>query len=57
MDMATLSATTGIWAWRIGAISPAVFARLNDKVLARYAFAMGVSTDALRALPPANADV
>jgi len=55
MDLATLSATTGIWAWRVKRhFKPSVFARLNERMLARYAFAMGVASDELRQLPPAN---
>lgn len=55
MDLATLSATTGIWAWRVKRhFKPSVFARLEEKMLQRYAFAMGISTDDLRHLPPAN---
>jgi len=58
MDVATLSATTGVWAWRVKRhFQPAVFARLNEKLLARYAFAMGVSVDELRNLPAQRADV
>ncbi len=56
MDLATLSATTGIWAWRVKRhFKPAVFARLSEKMLARYAFAMGVTVDQLRHLPKQGA--
>ncbi len=52
MDVATLSATTGIWSWRVKRhLKPDVFARLNDALLARYAFAMGVTPEELRKLP------
>ena len=57
MDIATLSATTGIWRWRIRRhFKPDVFKGLSDGLLARYAFAMGVSPEQLRTLPE-NADV
>lgn len=56
MDLATLSATTGIWSWRVKRhFKPSVFAKLNDKMLARYAFAMGVTVDQLRHLPQQDA--
>jgi len=58
MDLATLTATTGIWAWRVKRhLKPGVFAKLSDKILARYAFAMGVTVDELRHLPAPQADV
>ncbi|HRO03717.1 MAG TPA: hypothetical protein PLS69_08970 [Terricaulis sp.] len=58
MDVATLSATTGVWAWRVKRhFKPSVFARLSEKMLARYAFAMGVTVDELRHLPAPQADV
>jgi len=57
MDLATLSATTGIWTWRVKRhFKPSVFARLDERVLGRYAFAMGITIDQLRHLP-AKADV
>ena len=57
MDIATLSSTTGIWRWRIRRhFKPDVFKGLSDGLLARYAFAMGVSPEQLRTLPE-NADV
>lgn len=55
MDVATLSATTGIWVWRVKRhLKPAVFAKLDEKILNRYAFAMGVAPEELRRLPPAD---
>lgn len=58
MDLATLSATTGIWTWRVRRhFKPRVFAKLSEKMLARYAFAMGVSVEELRVLPADSANV
>jgi hypothetical protein len=52
MELATLSATTGMWRWRIRRhFAPARFAKLPEKVLARYAEAMGISVAELRAVP------
>jgi hypothetical protein len=52
MDVATLAATTGVWTWRVKRhLTPNGFARLSDKLLQRYASAMGVSADELRRLP------
>jgi hypothetical protein len=52
MDLALLAQTTGLWRWRIRRhLHPAAFARLNAKLLARYADALGVSVDELRRLP------
>jgi hypothetical protein len=52
MDVATLSATTGIWGWRVRRhLKPDVFPRLSDALVQRYAFAMGVTPEELRTLP------
>lgn len=52
MDFDTLVMVSGMWRWRIRRhFKPAVYARLSDKVLARYAEAMGVTVAELRQLP------
>jgi hypothetical protein len=57
MEVATLSATSGVWAWRVKRhFRPEVFAKLDDKVLQRYADTMGISIEELKQVPPA-ADV
>lgn len=54
MDLATLSQATGLWQWRIRRhFRPAVFERLPEKLLERYADALGLSTDDLESLPDA----
>lgn len=55
MDLATLSAASGIWAWRIKRhFQPAVFAKLNDTLIARYAETMGIPAEELRRVPAAS---
>ena len=57
MEVATLSAASGVWAWRVKRhFRPEVFAKLDDKTLQHYAETMGISVEELRNLPPA-ADV
>ena len=52
MDVALLSQVTGLWQWRIRRhFRPAVFARLPARLLTRYADALGMAPDELRALP------
>ncbi len=52
MDPATLSATTGIWTWRVNRhLRADVFPKLSEALHARYAFAMGISVEELRVLP------
>lgn len=52
MEPDTLSATTGIWRWRIRRhFQPARFAKLPERLLARYADAMGITVAALRVVP------
>jgi hypothetical protein len=52
MEPDTLSATTGIWRWRIRRhFNPARFSRLSDKLLTRYAEAMGIAVAELRVVP------
>lgn len=52
MEPDTLSATTGIWRWRIRRhLDPQRFARLSERMLTRYADAMGISIAELRVVP------
>ena len=52
MDVALLSQVTGIWQWRIRRhFCPAIFARLSQDMLGRYAEALGLSIEQLRKLP------
>jgi hypothetical protein len=52
MEPDTLSATTGIWRWRIRRhFDPQRFAKLSARMLSRYAGAMGISVDRLRKVP------
>jgi hypothetical protein len=56
MEPATLAATTGLWGWRVRRhFRPEVFARLPDRILARYAEVMHLTLDALRSLPGQDA--
>lgn len=52
LELPTLAQAAGLWQWRVKRhLKPAVFAKLGDALLARYAEAMGISVDQLRALP------
>jgi len=52
MDLDTVVMVTGLWRWRIKRhFDPAVFAKLSDAVLIRYASAMGISVESLKHLP------
>lgn len=52
MDLPTLAQTTGLWRWRIRRhLRPAVFARLPERLLLRYADALGISLEQLKAVP------
>ncbi len=52
MDVALLSQVTGIWQWRIRRqFDPQRFERLAESQLSRYAEALGLTSDQLRALP------
>lgn len=52
MDFDTLVMVTGFWRWRVRRhFKPGVYAGLSDKVLIRYADAMGVTVAELRQLP------
>ena len=56
MDLETLAATTGNWAWRVRRhFRPAVFSRLPDRVLNRYAEAMDLPIETLKRLPARDA--
>jgi hypothetical protein len=52
MDVALLSQVSGIWQWRIRRhFDPRRFERLSPRILARYAEALGLSTEQLKASP------
>jgi hypothetical protein len=52
MELDTLSATTGLWRWRIKRhFDPKRYASLSDSMITRYAEAMGVKSNVLRGLP------
>jgi hypothetical protein len=52
MEPDTLSATTGIWRWRVRRhFDPRRFAKLSDRMLTRYANAMGIAVERLRQVP------
>lgn len=52
MDLPTLAQTTGMWRWRVRRhLRPAVFARLPQRLLARYADALGIPLELLKAVP------
>jgi hypothetical protein len=52
MDLQVLAESTGFFKWRIRRhFIPSVFAKLSDKVLERYADALGIAVDALKVLP------
>jgi hypothetical protein len=56
MEPDTLSATTGLWRWRVRRhFNPQRFAKLSARLLTRYADAMGIAVAALRVVP-ASAD-
>ena len=55
MEPDTLSATAGIWRWRVRRhFDPQRFAKLSDRVLTRYAQAMGISVGQLRVVPESS---
>jgi hypothetical protein len=58
MDLPLLSQSTGIWQWRVRRhFRPEIFARLNDAFLSRYAEALGIRVEQLKALPPEQKEV
>ncbi|WP_417067202.1 hypothetical protein [Niveibacterium terrae] len=53
MDLDLLAQTSGFWRWRIRRhFRPAVFARLKDATLARYAEVLGCRVEDLRSVEP-----
>ena len=51
MDEPTLAQAAGLWRWRVRRhLRPAAFARLPDRLLARYADALGLTVAQLRTL-------
>jgi hypothetical protein len=51
MDVPTLAQAAGLWRWRVRRhLRPAIFARLPDALLQRYADALGLTVARLRAL-------
>lgn len=53
MELDTLAATTGIWKWRIRRhFDVKRFGGLSQSLLQRYADAMGITVEQLRAVPP-----
>lgn len=52
MEPATLAAVTGLWGWRVRRhFKAAVFAKLPQGILARYAEVMDIPLERLRGLP------
>ncbi|MGH8541499.1 MAG: hypothetical protein ACRETW_13480 [Stenotrophobium sp.] len=52
MDIPMLAETARTWQWRVRRhLRPAIFARLDDRWLRRYADALGLSVEQLRNLP------
>jgi hypothetical protein len=53
MDPVVLAQSVGMFQWRVKRhFKPAVFAKLPEKVLARYSEALGVTAEDLKKLPP-----
>lgn len=52
MDLPMLAQTSGVWRWRVRRhLRPAPFARLPQRLLQRYADALGLDLATLRSLP------
>jgi len=52
MELDTLAATTGFWKWRIRRhFDVQRFARLPERLLQRYADAMGITVERLKSIP------
>jgi hypothetical protein len=52
MDHALLAQATGLWGWRVRRhCRPGIFLRLPERILRRYAEALGLTLDALREVP------
>ena len=48
-DLVSLAQATGFWQWQIKRhFKPSVFAKLSDKLLARYAEVFGVSMEEIK---------
>ncbi len=55
MDLTLLAQSAGFFKWRVRRhLRPAVFARLGDKLLERYADALGLEPQQLRHIPDAD---
>jgi hypothetical protein len=55
MDLVTLAQSVGMFTWRVRYhLKPKVFPSLGDKLLNRYAEALGLPINALGSLPPDN---
>ena len=49
MDLTILASYVGLWKWRVKRhFKPTVFAKLNDKILKKYADAFDISVDQLK---------
>ncbi|NMH27691.1 hypothetical protein [Flavobacterium silvaticum] len=49
MDLPILASYVGMWQWRVKRhFKPSVFAKLNDKILSRYAEAFDITTSELK---------
>ncbi len=52
MDSALLAQSTGFFKWRVRRhLRPAVFSRLDDRILEKYAEALGLTVPQLRQVP------
>lgn len=52
MDATLLAQSTGLFRWRVRRhLRPATFARLPERILTRYATALGITVAQLRAVP------
>ena len=52
MDVPMLAETVGIWRWRVRRhLRPAPFTKMKDKMIKRYADALGIEPEDLRRLP------
>ncbi|MBU1641886.1 hypothetical protein KKE54_00880 [bacterium] len=52
MDLIVLAQSVGMFQWRVKHhFTPSVFAKLPDRVLARYSDALGITVDDLKLLP------
>lgn len=53
MDLPILASYVGMWQWRVKRhFKPAVFAKLNDKILTKYAEAFSITLAALKNYNP-----